>query len=250
MKRLLNFSLIFLSISILVLVYYFQYYKLPKIETEKYQLMIEKEQYEKIIKFDERTILFKSQEIKTLEAINSKLTDKIKAIQKKYNSVLKNYITIKAQMDSIIKIQADVVQDSVEKDKFLFDKYFDLFEIYGYYTCNNPFIEVNLAQVKPTILNIGIYKTKNDTPFVMINSNSSLLQFDKANVKFYNYDFRKSFWDRLKISSGVSIANLGFSFGFYYNNFGILYMNYLNRNYDVMVTYQTSLRDLWRKVKQ
>ena len=207
-------------------------------------LKIELLKMQKVIKADSNIIISKAIEINSLNKQRKLISSKYRKAEKKYHSVLSNYIYIKGQMDSILELNVNVKKDTIT-NSYSFDSYFDLFEIYGHY-CNST-MSANLAQIKPLVLSLGIYKTPNDTPFVMIESNSHILQFDKAVVRFYNYN-NNGIMDKIRISSGVGATVLGFNVAIYYDNFGIRYINYINRK-EIFLEYQTTIGQLWRMVR-
>jgi len=200
----------------------------------------------KVIMLKDSIFIINANKINELQKNNDTIYKEFKRTINKYNALENMYIKIKAQRDSVINLNFDIIKDTVVSNKYNFNTMFDLFSISGSYGCNPQFINAVLRQEKPLVLNVGVYNKQNKY-YAIIKSNSKLLQFDWAYVNFYEPE--GNVWSNIEISVGMPVNRFGVIGGVYYNDFGIQYTKFVN-DYNLAIMYKTSVIKLWRMIRE
>lgn len=145
-------------------------------------------------------------------------------LSRKYKTLSDSYVQLKLMNDSLLSLDFTVTIDNADPSKYQFESEFDLFKIYGTYSCQPPFIKADLQQVDTLTVDISLERTRMNTYLAFVKTNSMLLKIDKARVTKV---LDPSRWhDQLYLVLHLPVQESGFGSSIFYKDYGLSYYRY------------------------
>jgi len=219
------------------------YNNMQNAQVEQAARLLEMEQ---TIQEDSLTISNQAITLKDKNGIIKNQSQNIKNLRDKYKSTLDSYHRLQLTIDSL-KADKDTIYvepDSLDSTSAHFKESVGegFFEIYGSINYDPLFIyNLGLRQILPIDIELTLERLSNGKYVSFMYTNVSFLNTKLTDIKILE---RQRWIDQIVFSTHISPYPFGGGVGLFYNNYGISYIQYVNR-FGLLFNYYKNLGEIF-----